>query len=204
MLSRLLVVTTLLICATPCIGKEPLAVATPPRPASEYPCYQPSDGEPSGYDLTLESSIDPASEGWLIRYKVTNTSGADRYLVARIPYPSFGSTDYDPGNYYLTAKPNGIIEISKRFFIQPRECQVRMAVPPWPPRVIKVSAGQVFAEEFIVHKPLQIRYPYDQLQDGLPALPGNPSQAIFCLGVAYGADAAPADQRLLCNGPFSL
>lgn len=182
----------------------------PGAPPPAHGCYDPGEGEASAFGLTMESSIAPAADGWLVRYRVVNASGSDRYLIADIPFPPFGGA-YGPQNYYLTARTNGDIEIAKRDFWPTRSCVLpAMMVPPQRARMITLAAGQQFAEEFLVHRPMQIRHPFGSpCIPQLPPLPDAPARAVFCLGFTVranppGGDLDPGDQRFLCSDPVEL
>lgn len=157
-------------------------------PGGSEPGGAPSDpADPPGGapapPATFAADVVPGADGVRITYTLRNDGTGELLVVDGIPRPSGATVVYGPDRAYVTGAGADGILLSQRVF-------------PWPdagamgweqaPRVgvTRLAAGQELRRELTVPEPFVRAHPFgDDLGDGPVALPEQPREVTFCLGV---------------------
>lgn len=156
-------------------AKDPSPAGGPSDPADP-------DGGVADPGLDFAATVRTGDGTVRVSWRLRNTTDGELLVLDGVPRAAGAGVRYDAALAYVTGRGSGIL-LSQRAF-------------PWPdtdamtweqaPRVgvTRLAAGAELRRELTVAEPLERRHPFGaDLGDGPVALPDDPDEVTFCLGV---------------------
>lgn len=150
--------------------------------------------------VLLETAISRMDETSLeLVYRVTNELEHTILLMTPLPRVELDTTRPAPERVYSYLDPDGILQLTKRFWPLPEEIDV---VFPEVPFVTELKAGQSFEERLVLTLPIRVEIPYDL---NIEELDKKPEEiAAVAGGIAFSIGYLISREVPLRNRPTSI